>query len=90
MELTKGQQGLGITIAGYVCEKGSGSGKCRFAIYFILSHSNFVSVSAYNIILLVADEISGIFVKSITTGSAAQIDGRIQVNDQIIEASYHV
>jgi hypothetical protein len=34
-----------------------------------------------------ADEISGIFVKSITAGSAAAVDGRIQVNDQIIEVS---
>ena len=32
-----------------------------------------------------AEELSGIFVKSITEGSAAEIDGRIQVNDQIIQ-----
>lgn len=57
VELTKGQQGLGVTIAGYVCEKGSDSD----------------------------DEISGIFVKNITPGSAAHIDGRIQLNDQIVE-----
>lgn len=31
------------------------------------------------------DEIAGIFVKSISLGSAAAVDGRIQVNDQIIE-----
>ncbi|XP_076440217.1 multiple PDZ domain protein-like isoform X4 [Babylonia areolata] len=31
------------------------------------------------------DEISGIYVKSISPGSAAAADGRIQVNDQIIE-----
>ena len=31
------------------------------------------------------DEISGIFVKSIGEGSAAGLDGRVKVNDQIIE-----
>ncbi|GFO19016.1 multiple pdz domain protein, partial [Plakobranchus ocellatus] len=31
------------------------------------------------------DEISGIFVKSITEGSTAALDGRVHVNDQIIE-----
>jgi C-terminal processing protease CtpA/Prc len=44
--------GLGITIAGYVCEK---------------------------------EGLSGIFVKSISPGSAAALTGRINVNDQIIE-----
>lgn len=52
VELVKDQQGLGITIAGYVCEK---------------------------------EEISGIFVKSIAKGSAADMCGQIRVNDQIIE-----
>lgn len=51
VELRKDQQGLGITIAGYVCEK---------------------------------EELSGIFVKSVAPGSAADC-GRIQVNDRIIE-----
>ncbi|KAL3256676.1 hypothetical protein MRX96_017132 [Rhipicephalus microplus] len=55
VELVKDQQGLGITIAGYVCEKGT------------------------------QDEISGIFVKSIAKGSAADATGCIRVNDQIIE-----
>ncbi|XP_064477529.1 multiple PDZ domain protein-like isoform X2 [Ornithodoros turicata] len=55
VELVKDQQGLGITIAGYVCEKGTD------------------------------DEISGIFVKSVAKGSAADMSGRIRVNDQIIE-----
>ncbi|CAG0886882.1 unnamed protein product [Darwinula stevensoni] len=50
--LVKGSQGLGITIAGYVCEK---------------------------------EELSGIFVKSITPGSTAAESGKIQVNDQIVE-----
>ncbi|NWU91139.1 MPDZ protein, partial [Upupa epops] len=52
VELTKNNQGLGITIAGYVGDKMS--------------------------------EPSGIFVKSITKGSAVEHDGRIHVGDQII------
>ncbi|XP_071039505.1 multiple PDZ domain protein isoform X3 [Parasteatoda tepidariorum] len=52
VELVKDQQGLGVTIAGYVCEK---------------------------------EEISGIFIKSIAKGSAADMCGQIRVNDQIIE-----
>lgn len=51
VELRKDLNGLGITIAGYVCEK---------------------------------EELSGIFVKSVAPGSAADC-GRIQVNDRIIE-----
>ncbi|XP_014094810.1 patj homolog [Bactrocera oleae] len=52
VELTKDMNGLGITIAGYVCEK---------------------------------EELSGIFVKSVSPGSAADMSGRIRVNDRIIE-----
>lgn len=52
VELTKDYNGLGITIAGYVCEK---------------------------------EELSGIFVKSVSPGSAADLSGRIHVNDRIIE-----
>uniref|UniRef100_A0A803WFP0 Multiple PDZ domain protein n=1 Tax=Ficedula albicollis TaxID=59894 RepID=A0A803WFP0_FICAL len=52
VELTKNNQGLGITIAGYIGDKIS--------------------------------EPSGIFVKSITKGSAVEHDGRIRVGDQII------
>ncbi|XP_055841787.1 patj homolog [Episyrphus balteatus] len=52
VELTKDANGLGITIAGYVCEK---------------------------------EELSGIFVKSVSPGSAADMSGRIRVNDRIIE-----
>ncbi|VVC95752.1 unnamed protein product [Leptidea sinapis] len=44
--------GLGITVAGYVCEQ---------------------------------EELSGIFVKSISAGSSADVCGKIQVNDRIIE-----
>lgn len=52
VELKKDIQGLGITIAGYVCEK---------------------------------EELSGIFVKSISAGSAADLCKKIQVNDRIVE-----
>lgn len=52
VELKKDTNGLGITIAGYVCEK---------------------------------EELSGIFVKSVSKGSAADISGLIHVNDRIVE-----
>lgn len=52
VELRKDSNGLGITIAGYVCEK---------------------------------EELSGIFVKSVSPGSAADLSGKIHVNDRIIE-----
>ena len=52
VELVKDKKGLGITIAGYVCEK---------------------------------EDISGIYVKSIAPGSSADLSGKIQLNDQIIE-----
>ncbi|XP_073994431.1 multiple PDZ domain protein-like isoform X3 [Rhodnius prolixus] len=52
VELKKDVHGLGITIAGYVCEK---------------------------------EELSGIFVKSISVGSAADLCNKIQVNDRIVE-----
>lgn len=52
VELTKDFNGLGVTIAGYVCEK---------------------------------EELSGIFIKSVSPGSAADLSGRIHVNDRIIQ-----
>lgn len=52
VELVKDAQGLGITIAGYTCER---------------------------------EELSGIFAKSVTEGSAAFKSGKVAVNDQIIE-----
>ena len=48
----KDNQGLGITIAGYTCER---------------------------------EELSGIFDKSVTEGSAADRSGMFSVNDQIVE-----
>lgn len=55
VELRKDANGLGITIAGYVCEK---------------------------------EELSGIFVKSVSTGSAADLSGKIQVDDRIVEVDH--
>ncbi|XP_056646321.1 patj homolog [Diorhabda sublineata] len=52
VELEKDANGLGITIAGYVCVK---------------------------------EELSGIFVKSVNKGSAADLSGKIKVNDRIVE-----
>lgn len=52
VELQKNEYGLGITIAGYVCER---------------------------------EDLSGIFVKSISDGSEAYKCGKIQINDRIIE-----
>lgn len=51
VELRKNVYGLGITVAGYVCEE---------------------------------EDLSGIFVKSIIEGSAAELSGTIQVNDRIV------
>lgn len=50
--LNKNVYGLGVTVAGYVCEK---------------------------------EELSGIFVKSIIEGSAAELSEKIKINDRIIE-----
>ena len=55
VELVKDAQGLGITIAGYTCER---------------------------------EELSGIFVKSVTEGSAADRSGMVMVNDQIVEVDH--
>ena len=52
VELVKDNQGLGITFAGYTCER---------------------------------EELSGIFVRSVTEGSAADRSGMVNVNDQIVE-----
>ncbi|XP_008545355.1 patj homolog isoform X1 [Microplitis demolitor] len=54
VELKKDICGLGITIAGYVCEK---------------------------------EELSGIFVKSISKGSAAELSNKIQINDRIVKVN---
>lgn len=43
----------------------------------------------YNIFLLIAEELSGIFVKSISEGSAADLSNKIQINDRIVEVDGH-
>lgn len=52
VELVKDSKGLGVTIAGYTCER---------------------------------EELSGIFIKSVTEGSAAHRSGKVAVHDQIVE-----
>lgn len=37
--------------------------------------------------IIVAEELSGIFVKSISVGSAADLCNKIQVNDRIVEVN---
>ena len=41
----------------------------------------------YMYMFVFTEELSGIFVRSIADGSAAALDGRIQINDQIIAVS---
>lgn len=74
VQLKKDSHGLGITIAGYVCEKG------MFCIFFIILCT---IILKYN--NECAEELSGIFVKSISEGSAADLCKKIQVNDRIVE-----
>lgn len=78
VELKKDSHGLGITIAGYVCEKG----KCvepRIRLYGTRMNNIFIFVFT--------EELSGIFIKSISEGSAADLCKKINVNDRIVEVS---
>lgn len=40
-------------------------------------------------LLILAEELSGIFVKSISEGSAADLSNKIQINDRIVEVDGH-
>lgn len=44
-----------------------------------------IDVDHNNYLSLPLAELSGIFVKSIADGSAASVDGKLRINDQIIE-----
>lgn len=39
---------------------------------------------------ILTEELSGIFVKSISEGSSADLCGKIQVNDRIVEVRYRL
>lgn len=95
VELTKDNNGLGITIAGWV-----------FVVY-CFAFVRFIAWSGIQFQFYITrppsiptnssllfhpssyvcekEELSGIFVKSVSPGSAADVSGRIQVNDRIIE-----
>ena len=73
-----GGDGEGITIAGFV--GGQGQSLSFLKLFFTLRNRTLNGVC-----MLLTDEISGIFIKSIAMGSTADLDGRINVHDQIIE-----
>lgn len=74
VDLIKGSEGLGLSIIGMGV--GADAGLEKLGIYFLLTYK--VSIIQQKILL-------GIFVKTITANGAASKDGRIKVNDQIIE-----
>ena len=45
----------------------------------------FLLLTFIELIFIPLAELSGIFVKSIAEGSTAAVDGRLRINDQIIE-----
>ena len=73
IELEKDDAGLGLTVAGYICEKGIIFGmKClKFKIQPIT----------------ITESLCGIFVKKVVDGSVADRQGKILPNDQVIEVS---
>jgi hypothetical protein len=81
VQLKKDTQGLGITIAGYVCERGTPFFVYSFFVLFFFFLIFKIEIFVY----FDAEELSGIFVKSINPGSVADLSGRIQINDQIVE-----
>lgn len=54
----------------------------------VSSHSQiYPNIQISDLILIVAEEISGVFVKSISKGSAADLTRQIKVNDRIVEVN---
>ena len=76
IELEKDKSGLGLTVAGYICEKG-GNPWIVWRKYFSSSLSFFICCFS--------ESLCGIFVKKVVDGSVADIQGRIRPNDQVIE-----
>lgn len=52
-----------------------------FSCLFLLTHKH----DSNSLCLIITEELSGIFVKSISEGSAADLCKKIQVNDRIVE-----
>ena len=92
VDLPKDSHGLGITIAGYVGEEGTGA--CVSVSLRVVSSLRFCVTSYCGVLVFarvyvcdgcdvdVADDLTGIFVRGITEGSATTVDGRINVNYQ--------
>ena len=73
IELEKDDAGLGLTVAGYICEKGNFYMKC---LEFEIQH------------ITITESLCGIFVKKVVDGSVADRQGKILPNDQVIEVSH--
>ena len=75
IELEKDDAGLGLTVAGYICEKG---------IFYL------EMFEMLNLTITFTESLCGIFVKKVVEGSVAERQGRILPNDQVIEVSQSV
>ena len=73
IELEKDDAGLGLTVAGYICEKGNFL--CKM---FEILRSQSITIT---------ESLCGIFVKKVVEGSVADRQGKILPNDQVIEVS---
>ncbi len=88
VELAKDDKGLGITVAGYVCEKGEEDTVPTGLS--VETDNNTKNVIYYNALLYgffsyFSEDLCGIFVKNVIPGSSADKSRRIVPNDQIVE-----